>query len=241
MARAEVEALRAQVRQQRKRATAKAGRLRREQRAHVAGTKFDPRRNVGAESRMNERQLRAYLGRLQGFNKRSTQFVGGVAGAPLPRAKVNAFLQAQSNFNETRKNLRDRINPESESAKRMNKRHGKSLATDNILGMSRLDPRNITSAKNLEKATDLLRRRMSGAGTRSDIDRARKALKTMATTHDLAKIVGEFTDDEVALAFSDNTFMNALTLIHYSDKEDVVEQQKEAIGPLIKDIRSAVE
>ena len=97
LARARVEVLAAQ-----KRATRKAGRIRREYGAEVAGTKYDPRKSKDAINRMTLAQAQAQLARVEKFNSRKTQFVGLHRGEPLPMRDWRKYRKLEAKGNAAR-------------------------------------------------------------------------------------------------------------------------------------------
>lgn len=97
----EVERLRQELRKRRSAVTNKIGRIRRETGAEVSGTEFDPRKAVGHEKRLNGRQLKSEIARLNEFMARGNQFVSGVDAQPLPRNRWNV-LQAKIRENNAR-------------------------------------------------------------------------------------------------------------------------------------------
>lgn len=90
--------LRALVRQRHNAATRKVSRLRGKD-VEVGGTKFDPRRDPSNIKRYTRAQLNAYLGQLNNFTARTTGFVAGVEGTPLPRAKWREYERQQNAAN----------------------------------------------------------------------------------------------------------------------------------------------
>lgn len=92
----DINRLRAEAKRRRAAVTAKAARIRRSTGANIAGSEFDPRKPHAAVQRMNSRQLRAYINRLNAFTDRSTQFVALNGGAPAPRKAWESFASKQS-------------------------------------------------------------------------------------------------------------------------------------------------
>lgn len=88
---ANINELRQLAKRRRQAATAKIARQRRVNGVEIAGTEFDPRLPPGAEAKMNSRQLRSYLNRVDRFTSRQTQFVPGDSGVPIPADRWRVY------------------------------------------------------------------------------------------------------------------------------------------------------
>lgn len=75
----------------------------------ISGTEYDPRLPQDKVRRMNSAQLKGYVRRLDQFNNRTTQFVPGARGAPIPAAVWGAFKNAERHVNDARRLALDRI------------------------------------------------------------------------------------------------------------------------------------
>lgn len=95
----EMDRLRAEVRARHAAATKKVSRLRRVSGIEIGETAYDPRRDLGNVKRYNRGQLRAYLAELDSFTSRSTGFVAGSGGQPIPRAQWNEYKRLERQFN----------------------------------------------------------------------------------------------------------------------------------------------
>lgn len=213
-----LERLRAEVRRTRTNATRKAARYRR-QGVRVAGSDFDPRRAVGAESRYNERQLKSYLNDLQGFTSRRTQFVGLSGGQPVTRQRFRQFEQTQQRFNLTRgymsEGVESRRMPSGQTIAQERSMLRQDAYSNKILDRANLTPQNIASPQALDKLERRLRQRASPRGQRSDIRMARNHLNHMFTnTPGLSPVRADnLSDNDVLTLVSSTSFMESLGLI----------------------------
>lgn len=260
MADAELERLRAEVRKLRQRSTKKAGRLRREKGVQLQGSKYDPRRAVGAEKRLNRNQLNSYISRLETFNSRGTQYGAIGAGVPVPQKKLDRFREAQSEFNRTRGRLgrnvsRVRVQGASETvgeASRLMVAGGRGYKSNSLLARSNLPASNIVNEKALDKFSRTFEQRASEAGQRRDLRKARLTLDRMAQfTQDSDRLrdrLKNLSDDQVLALYSDNQFMNQMALVIDSDKDmyqqdmpdDLIAQESAAINDSIDSVIEAV-
>lgn len=96
--RSEIERLRAEVISKHAAASAKISRNRAKG-IELAGSQFDVRREIAKVRRYNMKQLDSYLRELVNFTGRSTQFVAGSKGKPIPRNRFDVL-----------KGLEDRVN-----------------------------------------------------------------------------------------------------------------------------------
>lgn len=229
MANSEIEQLRAQVANARKNAGGKAVRLRRDQGIRVAGSDQDPRRAAGVERSYNARQLKTYLGQLKGFNARSTQFVKGSQGAPIPKALASQLMAAQRSFNRAR----DRQSASVTSRKLPG--HALTLGEeysminrgrgfDDAGPMSRANFRveDTVSASAARKLQRTLERRSTPSSRRDELRRSRNVLAHKASyvgdAGALSEKIASLSDDQVMAAWSSPNFMDALNFATDSDQ-----------------------
>lgn len=243
MADAELERLRAEVRKLRTRATKKAARLRRDKGVQIAGSKYDPRRAVGSEKRLNKRQLQSYVGRLQGFNSRSTQYGAIGQGVPVPQKKLDRYHAAQARFNRSRGFLGRRVagvrlagnkTTITESSNFMVAGR-RGYQSNSLLARANLPASNIVDERSLDRFTRTFDERASLRGQRADLRKARFNLDRMAQfTQDGERLRDKFSgmsDDQIIALYSDNQFMNHMAMIIDSDQnrsqQDMPEDQLE--------------
>ena len=234
MASENVLALRAEVRKARARATRKVARFRRNG-VKVEGSKFDVRREAGAESRYNARQLQAYLDQLNGFTNRNTQYYRGQGGAPISGKTVKKLRESITAFDRSRQHLGRAF--EGKTARRINNRdvtfaemnrQGKRTPVnaergpldrapdvDELVGRLRNDDVARKTAKRYA-------RRSKPEGQREDIALARRNLVNMASyagdSGELAAVVEGMTDNQILAFWSDDFAIESLQNILDSDR-----------------------
>lgn len=106
---AELEALRAQLIKRQRAAANKISKNRRLRGVEIAGTQFDPRVSRETISRLTKASLKKRLNTVESFVSRSTQFVGGHMGAPLPRADYNQARELVDRAKAKRQKWEDSI------------------------------------------------------------------------------------------------------------------------------------
>ena len=97
----ELSRLRAIAKAKHKRASAKVSRIRNSANpVEIAGSKYDPRREISKIDRYNSRQLSVYIKKLETFNSRTTQFVGDSKYRPIPKSKWDVYKKAEAEMNK---------------------------------------------------------------------------------------------------------------------------------------------
>lgn len=96
----ELDDLRKLARTRHRAANNKVSRLKNDKGVIIAGSDYDPRRNLTAIKRYNKTQLNAYINQLNAFTGRKTQFVSGVEGQPLSAAKWSEYKAAENAYNQ---------------------------------------------------------------------------------------------------------------------------------------------
>lgn len=109
MANKRLSQLRQQAAAKRKAVTRKISRNASVKDVFISGTEYDPRLSAERVNRMNAKQLQGYIGRLDQFTNRTTQFVPGARGAPIPIAVWGAFKNAERHVNDARRLALERI------------------------------------------------------------------------------------------------------------------------------------
>lgn len=95
----QLEALRKDVQRKQRNAAAKMRRIEKTTGAVLNNSQADPRVNFAKLARYTTKQLLAQSRKLDEFNHRNNQYVAGVGGVPLPRAKWNQYLNEQAKNN----------------------------------------------------------------------------------------------------------------------------------------------
>lgn len=157
----------------------------------VAGSLYDPRREVENVKRYTRKQLNAYVRNLDEFTSRSTKFVRGAGGAAISKMDMARYEAAQTVYNLTGDRLRARNAnlPMPGQDVTVGEARGKPAqnfinAPDNtILPYVKRSPESFPSAEAIRRSRNLLYRRM-GSGyvdfrKRSTIQGMNKAFRKM--------------------------------------------------------------
>ena len=105
----EISQLRKAARRRHQAATRKISRLNRENDFALSGTEYDPRRELSKIKRYNERQLTAYVAKLDRFMARGTQFVPDAHNRPVPKAAFDPYKTLERKYNQKVKRGFERI------------------------------------------------------------------------------------------------------------------------------------
>jgi hypothetical protein len=96
----ELEQLRALARKRHQAATRKVKRLSNVRDVDIAGSRFDPRRDLAGLKRYNTAQVMAYIRKLDSFLDRSNQFVGDAKRRPIPIKEWQQYQRIQNQYNQ---------------------------------------------------------------------------------------------------------------------------------------------
>lgn len=135
----------------------------------VAGSEFDVRVPAERINKYTRKQLTSYLSRVDEFTSRSTKFVAGLRGTPLPYMEVGLAMQEQGLLNTMGDRLRRRnagvmLPGQDLTVGDMIDRRPRSLINvpDNaILPQRELEPEGIPDASALRRRRRTMNRRMS--------------------------------------------------------------------------------
>ena len=94
--------LRAEARRLHRNATKKISRNNVNRGANIAGSQYDPRRDLSKVDGYNKSQLRSYIAELKQFNARSTQFVPDAQYRPIPATEWKAYKADETALNQYR-------------------------------------------------------------------------------------------------------------------------------------------
>lgn len=246
---AELEALRAEYRKVRARATAKVNRTKKSTGARLAGSKYDPRAAVGHEKRLGAKQLRSAIGRMEKFNDRKTQFGSIAYGQPIPMAKLREAEKLQARYNEQRLYLGRRINnqvvPNSNGLTYLQSRQRyQSVGNggNTPLDFKRMNPRRMENERAVDSFIRDTKRKMTPQQIKKDMLTARIRLRNLANYEtddpELVKRFDNLSDDGIYRLYGDQEFMDALAITQgsppdakYSD--DVVRNRSERVETLL--------
>lgn len=215
----ELNALRARVRQEHRRATAKASRLRAKG-VEVTGTNYDPRRNLSNIKKYNRKQLESYSAQLSAFNSRSTSFEAGQGGAILPGAEVRRYRQVENKFNRIARKQYGKIADIPAFGRGMSIREADRLDRPSMRtrmgGMSVTRPyeetkrsmRGVTGPDALRQLTEDMERRLSKGYLPSKLSEQRRQFMAMMTEigHiESVRDANKLTDEQFNVLFNYNT------------------------------------
>jgi hypothetical protein len=212
-------ALRARAVDLERRVGRKISRIKSKTGALVAGTEFDPRKAKGAAATMRTRDAQAYIRRLENTLSRSTQFVAGVRGAPLPRAAFNEYKATEAKLIGVRKAeigkfADERLpGPGTETVgQRQAKIRGPHPTAMNMAYIPQeREPFNIKDAAALKKLTAANKRRVNKRFSQKEHKRARE---------EFAQMVAVFNDPTLSASvsgMSKNQFDMMWNLTRFAD------------------------
>jgi hypothetical protein len=156
----EVDKLRAELRRVRANTSAKISRVKKSTGANIAGSSYDPRPAVGHEKRLNSKQLRSAIAKMQEFNRPSVKFVALHNGAPLSKMEW-ARYQSKVNLRNIKaeKFTKDLANatfpgmeetPAAHQAKLYEKADGGTIGPFDIVGNRPQDLTGLAAIKKME-------------------------------------------------------------------------------------------
>lgn len=210
----DLERLRSQAATLNRRASQKVSRLAKTGVFIQADPSLDPRRSNAAIGRMTAKQLTSLNDRLSTFTARSTKFVPGSGGAPIPLPVASQFRHAQDMFNLGRDQRAARFGRRSAAMGRTfeESRRFRSQPSDvnGPLGRDTLDISGVTSARAARTAIRDYERRGSPAAVSGEARAARDHLVTKANDSGnttLINIINTLTPEEAAILDSSPEFM----------------------------------
>lgn len=223
----DLEAAREQLRAAERRANSKMQRLKRENRADVRGTKYDP--TVGASvDRLNMRQVQARLNRVNTFMSRKTQFHGDAVGRIMTDDVIKRFRRVQRDYNaqsaaayEPFKKIRlpDGKTVESRHRQLGNRKFYGMVNPDAVIDVAKplsMRPRNFTSQKNFEKFLDRKEDELKDLHGKRMRD-ARKQFEPMVTAindTELRDRVSKLSDKQFELLWFHSIFVEELAAMY---------------------------
>ncbi len=216
---ADLNALRAKVRQEHRRATAKASRLR-SKGVEVNGTQYDPRRNLANVKKYNRKQLEAYSSQLNSFNDRRNTFEAGHEGVILPGADVRQYRQTASRLRRVARREYNKVADLPAFDRGMTVREADRLDRPSqrarMGGMAVMRPydmierklSNVTGPEALRRLTAQMEGKLAKGYRKSTLADQRQQLMDMLTTIGHIESVNaarELTDDQFNVLFNYNT------------------------------------
>lgn len=240
MASSEVKRLRQIARERQRAAGNKISRYKK-QNIKLAGSEFDPRRDLKNVDKYNSRQLKAYINQLNTFTDRTNQFVRGARGVPISKGVFIAYKELENRYNSHFKNEFEKIRDVKMPGKSMTfgERHdlilpkNKSLraGTSKYFGKDRVSS-GFTSDAALKKAMKNLKKSMK-PGYSSETEKARREnfqkLIDYANRDDLGKAVKSLSSEEFYILWEyDSVIQNIveeyyITIELLSDEDNAIE------------------
>lgn len=224
-----IEELRKEVAKAHKRANAKVARVEKSSGVKLAGSEFDARRSIKRVRFYNKRQLESYLGELESFTDRKTQFVAGSGGAPIPKHIAARFENVQRTYNTVSQSLYDRVKDvvlpgggtiaDREATFDPKKRAARARTINRVMGQSTLQIGNVTGVDSAVKLTEMFMQRLRPS------DQAGKLEMQEADVKELMKQVGK----NVASKFAKLDPLAKSVLLNYTDFTDTMSARYEAI------------
>ena len=240
MASSEVKRLRQLARERQRAAGQKISRYKK-QNINIAGSEFDPRRDLAKVDKYNSKQLKAYINQLNSFTDRTNQFVRGARGVPISRGIFIAYKELEKRYNNHFQKEFDNIRDVKMPGKSMTfgERHdmilpkNKSLraGTSKYFGKDRVSS-GFTSDEALKKSMRNLKKSMK-PGYSSETEKARREnfqkLIDYANRDDLGKAVKSLSSEEFYILWEyDSVIQNIveeyyITIELLSDEENAIE------------------
>jgi len=201
----------------------------------IAGTEFDPRKTLADISRMRGRALDAQIRRLTAFNDRSTQFVAGHEGVPMPRSDWRAYEAAQNGLNAKKKREYDSVKdiPLPHGHETIGDRTAKTTPTHPGAGNPAVNPFrplnkqpfNITGTKKLRELTKKLRKQQGSKWDAEEYKITQDIYTQMITrigNTDLADAVAALTPKQFMIMWHYTKFAEDLSR-WYEIKKDLLD------------------
>lgn len=188
----EAESLRKQVMARQRAVGKKVSRLKADG-ADIGGTKHDPRKQPSTVKRLNVRQLRAQLGRLDNFMSRKTQFHADASGNLLSPADWSEYKKLEGQMNRIKKKAFDpikNIKAPGAGGVTIEQRHKITTPDRPRAGNPAVNPftfvqrksTSVTSAAALKKITEDLKNKLSSDFLAEDLALDRRIAADMLTT-----------------------------------------------------------
>lgn len=220
-----IQSLREEALKRHKAASRKISRLRREKGVEVAGTEYDPRVDVTKIKRYNSKQLSAYIDRLNGFTRRTVQYVPDYRKRPIRARQWQGYQTAEAQYNsyvqERFRKVRDIRLPEGMTvAERMAVR----TPTHPVMNQEAVNApyrrlsRKSTSMYGADKVAArerALRFKSSDAGRRYDLAKARDILRQwidVTGDESMASAVAKLSDAQFEFLWNYTDFADSASL-----------------------------
>lgn len=231
----DVDRLRAEAKQLRRRTSAKIGRMRRVYDVDLSGSDRDPRKDNSIIDRMNSRQLRTYINSQRSFLDRSVGFVRGAKDTVIPISAWREYKSVEAKFNKVaeahRAQFNDMVVPgstmtvgqrDAEIRARRSMRGMNSDASNRPLEPVRRDSKAIRGEKALRKITRDMQKRLDPKFYAKAMKAARSQAATMVNgigSPELKKFVDNLKDDEFDFLWFYGKLAHDLSARYDSDQD----------------------
>lgn len=156
----------------------------------IRGSKHDPRRDAKAISRYTEKQLNAYISKLDKFLSRKTQFVADAYSKPIPKQTWKRWLAAEDARNRRKADLFNKVKDielpngqgtigDYEARTRPKRPEMTRSATANPYAQTQRGSRDFTSVKSVEKLIRKAQRDWLDSDIKKRVKMARKVMDDM--------------------------------------------------------------
>lgn len=223
----ELAELRKLARARHRAATRKVSRLRTTHDVELSGTKYDPRRDLGKIKRYTAAQLRTYIGQLNEFTARKTQYVGDAQRRPIKGTMWEQYKALEAKYNE-RVNT-DFANMYADvflpmSGQTLGERMAATVPTHRQMGSPAVNspynpparkPRNVGSEKALKRLMQNLRDRVKPEYRKRLVDEGRQQYGQMLDVidqEDLRQAVNSLNDEQFFMLWNYTPFAGAISL-----------------------------
>ena len=246
----ELSALRALVKQRHRRAGAKISRIANTPDGPIiAGSKHDPRRDIGKINKYNSRQLHAYIRSLNNFIDRSNQYVADAHHKPIKASTWEKYKVAESKLRERKSEAFNKVKKiklpngmtieQFEHMSRPTVQEYANPAMNSPYYQKERKPRSVTSEAALKKLT----KKVNSSFTPSDMKRRNAQGK--AVVYDMLNLVGDkkliaeiegLSERQFSLLWNySGKFANSLSLLYYlarqrlTDKDSIEDDSISAV------------
>lgn len=223
--REEIARLRAEARQRHRAATRKVSRLKNNVGVNVAGTEYDPRRDLSKVKSYTAKQLSAYIAELNGFVSRSRQYVPDVAARPIPKTVFGEYKAVERAYNAMVNASTDDVKDiRLPSGMTIGERRAMLRANHPFAGNPSVrrpnqpvvrDSSEITSIDAMKKLVDNMRKQMTPKFRREELKRSREELsKIMDVINqpEVNKDINSLSARQFAILWNDSAFAEAASL-----------------------------
>jgi len=254
MTRAELAALRAEVRRRRNAVTAKQARIKRELGIDVRAAGYDPRRDSKVIAKYTAKQLTSYLNDLDSFMSRKNNFVAGSGGSVIPRSDWQQYKKLENKYNNIGSKHFDAVSgifiPTSgltirqrDATIRPDSIHAQGEIVNRPYSQTNRKPVNVKDAKALKKLISEMRKKVSPEYLKKQIKEGREQLNHMLTVignGDLVKRAENLTDSQFDVLWNYTNFATNVSGIYAIMQKQTAESSDRWYASVIEDYSSDI-